>query len=101
MFACSQTAAVSKHVTVCVLLIHSIFQMIFLQQCICLFSPHTRRQEYKNNLERSFFPMQRVIYIRLSAVQVPCLILEYPFPDPLFTTPLMMRKGTYHWEAKW
>lgn len=55
MFACSQTAAVSKHVTECVLLIHSIFQMIFYNSAYAFFSPHTETRVQKQ-LREEFLP---------------------------------------------
>lgn len=66
MFACRQTAAVSKHVTECVVLTRRIFQMIplFLYNSARAFFPHAHGDTgAKNKLKRSFFPTQRVIYI--------------------------------------
>lgn len=100
----SQTqAVVSKHVTVSVLLIHNI-QNTFLQQCMCPFSHmETRilnqlREELLSKAEcylhQALSGTSAMSYFRVP-VPLPTLLLKREA-----TFPLMMRKGTYHWEAK-
>lgn len=100
MFACCQTAAVSKHVTECVVLTRGIFQIffilfIFLQQCLRVFfsHPRTRRQQCKEQVGEELLPKsQRYLHFHRAISKALHLILEHPIPDPHFTTPWMMRK---------
>lgn len=79
VFACCQTAAVSKHVTECVVLTRGIFQIFFillflvfffLQQCLHVCGGSGA----KNKLERSFFPMHSNIYISIVLSAKRCIL---------------------------
>lgn len=105
MMAYSQTQAVlSKHVTVSVLLIHSIFQNSFLQQCMRLFS-HMETRILNQLREELLSKAECHLHQALSGTSaMSYFTVPVPLPSLLLkreaTFPLMMRKGTYHWEAK-
>lgn len=106
MFACRQTAAVSKHVTECVVLTRRIFQMIpfFLYNSAnAFFPPRTRRHGCKEQVEEELLPnAEGYLHLQRAMSRAPHLILEHPFPRPALHHSLDdAQKGTSRGEAKW
>lgn len=109
IIACGETqAVVSNHITVSVLMIHSIFQYIFLLLFYSRAYPiFTHGDKNINQLrEELLSTAEGYLHQALSGTSAVCYFsVSVPLQSLVLkreaTLPLMMRKSAYHWEAKW